>query len=113
MFFECTHTNEIHRQVLEQFIPELRCDSEIIRKELFLYGSYNDGTNNQKLFLRILIGLVQNFIWECKLKKQKLAWNNCKNFCYENLDTMLRVSRELFKSKNVLNLTICRRWHRG
>jgi hypothetical protein len=102
LFHECPITAKIHSKVLEQYCPELILNNEAEKKSLWLLGLLTPANRQFNLYLQILIGTVNFYVWECKIKKCKLSWNSCDTFCKEKVGAMMKISSKLEHSKRVL-----------
>jgi Reverse transcriptase (RNA-dependent DNA polymerase) len=112
LFFDCPLTNKIHKSVEDRWLVGINAGDEAARGKLWLLGSYTTGNRKTSEFLNTVVGVIQWYIWECKLKKNKLSWSGCSAFGLENLSNMLKVSSRLRESMYNSNLDICRYWRR-
>jgi exonuclease III len=113
LFFSCPVVDNLHVQAERQFWPEIAYNSNQDRKILWLCGLLNPATEVFNLFLQVLVGTINFYIWECKIKKSCTSWDGCKTFCYEKIETMLAVSSKLRSSREKLNISFFRRWRDG
>jgi exonuclease III len=108
LFFECPITASLHNKVLEKYLPNLRLNNEIERRALWLMGVLIPAEINFSLFLQVLIGTVNFYIWESKIKKCKLSWSSCETFCQNKIDDMLKISKKLEYSLREFNIQFFR-----
>jgi exonuclease III len=102
LFHECPSTAKLHSKVIEQYCPELILNNDAEKKALWLLGLLTPANRQFNLFLQILIGTVNFYVWECKIKKCKLSWYSCDTFCKEKVGDMMKISSKLEHSKRVL-----------
>jgi exonuclease III len=108
LFFECPITASLHNKVLEKYCPNLRFNNETERRALWLLGVLIPAEINFNLFLQVLIGSVNFYIWESKIKKCKPSWSSCETFCQIKIEDMLKISKKLAFSYREFNFHIFR-----
>jgi hypothetical protein len=106
LFLDCPVVEELHNKLSEDFWPGLMLDNLAVKKNLWLFGT---GTGFNNLFVQVTIGTVQQYIWECKVKKHPISFNSAKTFVLEHLRDYVRISNKLRISSFDVDLPICRR----
>jgi hypothetical protein len=113
LFYNCSTIKKLHDKAEEIFWPELNCVNENIKRVLWFCGIYDYEERNFNLFLQILVGTINYYIWECKIKKQGISWDGCKTFCFEKIGAMFNVSNKLRYNCESLNISFFRLWRHG
>jgi exonuclease III len=110
LFFECAFVSDLHNRISSIFWPELDLDPEPVNRLFWFTGTVqnevNTGTFN--LFIQITVGLIQFYIWECKLKKQLPSVNGVKTSTVETLSALLKISSKFKSSSYNVDVSIRR-----
>jgi hypothetical protein len=109
LFYDCEYTNDIRNKADREFWPEIVLNGDL-RKLFWLCGITGEPVRDaHNLFLQMTIMCVQFYVWECKIKKQKLSWASCKNFTLEKLRNMCKISMKFIDARANCNISISRR----
>jgi hypothetical protein len=110
IFFYCPSTAQILAMADRQFWPEFnfhRTDRKSFWLGLITSGI--DASNGLNIFAQIVAGTVLSYIWECKIKKQKISWSGCKEVVTEVIKNSCKVSSTFISIKNDGNCSLSRR----
>jgi hypothetical protein len=110
LFMDCITTSMIHNRAGRDFFPELVINSNLQKEKLWFFGIYETDNLTGNLFLQMLVGCIQIFIWECKLKKVLPSWDGVREFLYIKIRGWLQISSTLNDSRVSLNFNVFRSW---
>jgi exonuclease III len=111
VFFHCPESESVLSGFENKYLLDLALDSVEKRKLFWFFGSIDPGLKIQKKFFLLTAGIIQYYIWDCKLRKCKQSLASCLNFYFYHMDTVRKVSSNLRAEMNDINLDLCRYWH--
>jgi hypothetical protein len=81
-------------------------------KKLFWFCGYILGKNTEFLGLHVLIILINEYIWSCKLRKTSLSLHSLMFDLDITMRTVIAASRKMLLSCKKIDMPIFRRWCR-
>jgi hypothetical protein len=112
LFFECPVSEIIYKKADTEWWPGINFVTIEEKKKFWLCGLTLAKMPRHSIFVQVIIGLVHYYIWECKLKRQKLSWDSCKAMVLGGAKSVCKISGKVKhdKSSNYDNFPICRQW---
>jgi hypothetical protein len=110
IFFYCPSTAQILAMADRQFWPEF--NFHLTDRKTFWLGLITRGIDNSdglNFFALIVAGTVLSYIWECKIKKQRMSWSGCKEAVTEVIKNSCKVSSKFISIKADGNCSLSRR----
>ena len=111
LFFYCTVTAEMQQKFINKYLDTLanEINTPAEKKKLWFEWTGPQSVVNSTLS-RIIIGIFQFTLWECKIKKRAISFNTFMIDYFDNLKATVEMSHDLTEEKNVSNYLLCRNW---
>ena len=111
LFFYCTVTADLQQKFINKYLDSManEINNTLDKKRLWFEWTGPQSVVDSQLF-RIIIGIFQFTLWECKIKKRAMSFNSFMIDYFFNLKATVEMSRDLTDEKNSSNYFLCRNW---
>ena len=104
-------TAELQQKFINKYLDSManEINNTLDKKRLWFEWIGPQSVVDSQLF-RIIIGIFQFTLWECKIKKRAMSFNSFMIDYFFNLKATVEMSRDLTDEKNSSNYFLCRNW---
>jgi hypothetical protein len=109
LFYQCPMTTNLRTQLTNNCMQSV-IDFNEIEKKMFWFSGYLDRNTEYFLGTFALVTYINEYIWECKLKKVRMSLPSLLNELDIAMPLALKASRKMLRCCKKISLPIFRRW---
>jgi hypothetical protein len=110
LFFDCKIIDDLLVGFEGRYLTSLNLNNEVKRRHFWFCAFLGESFNETKIFYQLTVATIHFYIWECKLKKNKVSLSSCLNFYFYHMELARKLSNKLKNEMSNIDLDLCRHW---